>query len=95
VSDVDQHSFRGVVGEATAGGRWVVVPFDVRAAFGEARPPVAGTVNGVPLRSRLERLVFTHRREYAQRIAQAKRSHTRETRVAPAVQMLREGIKHP
>src|SRR5438045_1829985 len=35
------------------GGRWVMVPFDAREAFGEARPPVRGSVNGVPLRSRL------------------------------------------
>ena len=33
--------------------RHVVVPLDVRALWGEARPPVAGTVNGVPFRSRL------------------------------------------
>jgi hypothetical protein len=35
------------------GGRWVLVPFDVREAFGEARPAVRGSVNGVPFRSRL------------------------------------------
>jgi hypothetical protein len=35
------------------GGRWVEVPFDPREVFGEARPPVAGTVNGTPFRSRL------------------------------------------
>ncbi|MEA2298381.1 MAG: hypothetical protein QOF77_1317 [Solirubrobacteraceae bacterium] len=35
------------------GGRWVEVPFDPRVAFGQARAPVRGTVNGVPLRSRI------------------------------------------
>jgi hypothetical protein len=35
------------------GGRWVRVPFDARVEFGEARPPVTGTVNGVAFRSRL------------------------------------------
>lgn len=47
-------SFSGRLEESErGGGRWVVVPFDVRAAFGEARPPVRGTVNGTPFRSRL------------------------------------------
>jgi hypothetical protein len=34
-------------------GQGVVVelPFDVRAAFGQARPPVCGTIQGVPFRS--------------------------------------------
>jgi Bacteriocin-protection, YdeI or OmpD-Associated/Domain of unknown function (DUF1905) len=35
------------------GGRWVEVPFDPREAFGEARPAVAGTLNGTPFRGRL------------------------------------------
>jgi hypothetical protein len=34
------------------GGHWVVVPFDAREAFGQARPPVRGTVNGAPIRVR-------------------------------------------
>jgi hypothetical protein len=38
---------------ATLGERHVVVPVDAKALWGEARPPVAGTVNGVPFRSRL------------------------------------------
>jgi hypothetical protein len=32
------------------GGGWVEVPSDVRAAFGEARPPVTGALNGHPYR---------------------------------------------
>ena len=38
---------------AVLGERHIVVPFDVRALWGEARPPVKGTVNGVEYRSRL------------------------------------------
>src|ERR1700754_2639135 len=38
---------------ATLEERHVVVPLDARALWGEARPPVAGTVNGVPFRTRL------------------------------------------
>lgn len=35
------------------GGHWIVVPFDARDAFGQARPPVRRTVNGTPIRGRL------------------------------------------
>ena len=140
---------------AVLGERHVVVPLDVRALWGEARPPVRGTVNGVPFRSRLavyggetmlgltnafrasagiaegdevevvierddaprevevppalqaalegdaiaraayERLSFTHRREYANWIAEAKREDTRDRRAGRAIEMLREGVKTP
>jgi hypothetical protein len=54
MSAAGEHRFCARVAEADrGGGRWVEVPFDVRAAFGEARPPVAGTVSAVALRSRL------------------------------------------
>lgn len=137
------------------GGHWVELPFDPRVAFGEARAPVRGTVNGTPIRSRtmiyggrpylgltaavraaagvatgdvvrvvLERddeprvvdvppalaaalagdaaaratfdaLAPTHRREYAEWIAEAKREETRARRVERALVMLRQGTKHP
>jgi bifunctional DNA-binding transcriptional regulator/antitoxin component of YhaV-PrlF toxin-antitoxin module len=137
------------------GGRWIEVPFDAREAFGEARAPVAGTVNGVEFRARLsvydgktylglrkeirdaagidvgdpveavlerddaprdvevppalaealqgdaaareafDTLSFTHRKEYARWIADAKRDETRERRVAKALEMLRAGTKTP
>jgi bacteriocin resistance YdeI/OmpD-like protein/uncharacterized protein DUF1905 len=142
--------FTGILQE-----RHVVVPFDVRALWGEARPPVKGTVNGVEYRSRLSvyggetmlgltnafraqaglapgdtvevvmerddapreveippalqarleadavardafaKLSFTHRREYATWIAEAKREETRERRAGKAVEMLRDGVKTP
>jgi Bacteriocin-protection, YdeI or OmpD-Associated/Domain of unknown function (DUF1905) len=140
---------------ATLGDRHVVVPLDARALWGEARPPVAGTINGVPFRSRLmvyggqtvlgltnafraqagitagdevevvidrddaprevevpdelraaldgdeiaraafDALSFTHRREYANWVAEAKREETRLRRAARAIEMLREGTKTP
>ena len=127
---------------AVLGERHVVVPLDVRALWGEARPPVRGTVNGVPFRSRLavyggetmlgltnafrasagiaegdevevppalqaalegdaiaraayERLSFTHRREYANWIAEAKQETTRSRRTERALEMLREGVRTP
>jgi len=130
-----------------------VVPLDVRGLWGEARPPVLATINGVEYRSRLmvyggetwlgltnafraqlgvgegdtveveldrddtprevtlppefqkeldaddrareafEKLSFTHRREYAEWIASAKRADTRERRLARALEMLRAGEK--
>ena len=140
---------------ARGGGRWLVVPFDAREQFGQARPPVRGTVNGTPFRGRLavyggvtvlglrreiraaaaidvgdsvaveldlddapravelppeleaalaadaelraafDALAFTHRREYAEWVAEAKRQATRDARAAKALQMLRDGIRHP
>ncbi|HZO78546.1 MAG TPA: YdeI/OmpD-associated family protein [Solirubrobacteraceae bacterium] len=38
-----------------------------------------------------ERLAFTHRKEYARWVAEAKREETRDRRVARALQMLSEG----
>lgn len=136
--------------------RGLVVPFDAKAEFGEARAPVAGTVNGTPFRGRLmvyggvtylglrqeiraaaggiedgdtvevvidrddaprevelpgelatalaedvelratfESLAFTHRKEYANWIAEAKRPETRLRRSQKALGMLRKGVKHP
>ena len=40
-----------------------------------------------------EGLAFTHRKEYARWVADAKREETRERRVTQAIQMLREGKK--
>jgi hypothetical protein len=134
---------------ATLGERGLIVPVDARALWGEARPPVAGTINGVPYRGRLmvyggvtylgltnafradaglsegdelvvemdrddaprevevppalaaaldadpqaraafDALAFTHRREYAQWVAEAKRDETRARRVAQTLERLR------
>lgn len=147
--------FTGTLAGADRGGARIEVPSDVREAFGEARPPVAGTVNGVPYRSRLavyggktylgltkairakagieigdgvevvlgrddaprevelppeldqalagapgvrttfDSLAFTHRREYARWVAEAKRPDTRSKRAARAVEMLQTGATHP
>jgi hypothetical protein len=142
------HSGRG-------GGHWLVIPFDAREVFGQARPPVRGTVNGTQFRGRLavydgvtvlglrreireaagigvsdavevaielddaprevqvpaelaaalaqddearaafDALAFTHRREYAAWVGEAKRQETRDARAARALPMLRAGTKHP
>jgi Bacteriocin-protection, YdeI or OmpD-Associated/Domain of unknown function (DUF1905) len=46
-------------------------------------------------REAFDALAFTHRREYAEWIADAKRDETRERRVEQALGMLRQGIKNP
>jgi hypothetical protein len=48
-----------------------------------------------PARVIFEGLPFTHRKEYAQWIAEAKRPETKERRVAKALTMLLAGVKHP
>jgi len=46
-------------------------------------------------RAAFDALAFTHRREYAEWIASAKRAETRERRIGKALEMLRGGVKHP
>jgi hypothetical protein len=139
----------------SGGGHWLVVPFDAREVFGQARPPVRGTVNGTQFRGRLavydgvavlglrreireaaridagdavdvvlefddaprevqlpaelvavlaqddearaafHALAFTHQREYAAWVGEAKRQETRDSRAARVAQILRGDTKHP
>jgi hypothetical protein len=46
-------------------------------------------------RSAFEQLSFSHRREYAEWVAEAKRMETRRRRAEKAVAMLRDGRRHP
>ena len=61
--------------------REVGVPADLAAALA-ADPQAAAS---------FERMAFTHRKEYARWIAEAKRTETRQRRVAQAVEMIRAG----
>jgi bifunctional DNA-binding transcriptional regulator/antitoxin component of YhaV-PrlF toxin-antitoxin module len=45
--------FTAVLRKGDGGGHTIEVPLDVRDVFGEARPPVRGTVNGTPFRTRV------------------------------------------
>ena len=59
--------------------REVEVPTDLEAAFDEKT------------RTAFERMSYTHRKEYADWIEEAKRPETRKRRVAKAVELIREG----
>ncbi len=60
-------------------------------------PPAlaAGLEEDGEAKAAFEGLSYTHRREYAEWIAEAKREETRERRVAKAVEMLRDGVRSP
>ena len=45
--------FRAVLRKGDGGGHLLEVPLDVREVFGEARPPVRGTVNGTAFSTRV------------------------------------------
>lgn len=65
--------------------REVEVPRALAAALAAA-PDARKTFDG---------LSYTHRKEYARWIAEAKREETKRTRVEKAVAMLRDGVKTP
>ncbi|MCC2547152.1 YdeI/OmpD-associated family protein [Hymenobacter sp. BT175] len=55
---------------------------------------LAAALNAVPeARAIFDKLAYTHRKEYAQWIAEAKKPETRSRRIAKAVEMLLAGLK--
>ena len=67
--------------ELDTAAREVDVPEALTSAL--ARDPIASAA--------FDGLAYTHRKEYARWIAEAKRDETREKRIAQAMQMLRDG----
>jgi hypothetical protein len=65
--------------------REVEVPSDLAAALAK----------DASARKAFDTLAFTHRKEYAIWVTEAKKAETRERRVARTVEMLRDGVKHP
>jgi hypothetical protein len=47
---MSKHSFDATIEEGRGGGAFVTVPFDVKAAYGSARPRVLVTFDGEPYR---------------------------------------------
>jgi bacteriocin resistance YdeI/OmpD-like protein/uncharacterized protein DUF1905 len=149
------HEFEAVLGGEDGERPLVELPFDVKLAYGSARPKVKATVNEVTLRTTVsvyggrsyvgfrkeiqeaagirigdrirvkiepdeeprevdvpddlakafagdraageafDALSFTHRKEYAVWVAEAKKPETRQGRVRKTVEMLRSGVKRP
>jgi hypothetical protein len=48
--------FRAVIEDAGGGGAYVSIPFDVEQIFGNKRPKVKATIEGVPYRGTLVRM---------------------------------------
>jgi uncharacterized protein YdeI (YjbR/CyaY-like superfamily) len=71
-----------VVLERDEAERVVGVPADLEDALREAG-----------LMARFEELAYTHRKEYARWVMEAKRAETRRVRVAKAVAMIEEGAR--
>ena len=62
----------------------------------EPPPALAAALAADPeARAAFDGLFFTHQREYAEWVAEAKRETTRRRRVSQAVQMLKDGRRHP
>jgi hypothetical protein len=62
----------------------------------EVPEALADALAGDPAaRAVFDGLAFTHRKEYATWIAEAKKEETRERRVRRALEMLHGGMKHP
>ena len=62
----------------------------------EIPPMLAQALAGDPAAAAaFDALSYTHGREYAECIAQAKKEQTRERRAAKAVDMLKAGKRHP
>jgi Bacteriocin-protection, YdeI or OmpD-Associated/Domain of unknown function (DUF1905) len=75
-------------------GDTVEVTIELDSAPREVDVPeaLAGALAGDPAaKAAFEALAFTHRKEYARWVADAKRPETRERRVIRALQMLRDG----
>jgi hypothetical protein len=70
----------------------VSVELDTAPREVEVPPGLAEALAGEPVAgAAYENLAYTHRKEFARWIAEAKREETRERRVAQALVMLREG----
>ena len=70
----------------------VVLELDTAPREVDVPEALATALDGDPeARAAYERLAYTHRKEYAQWIAEAKREETRRRRVTQALEMLRAG----
>jgi hypothetical protein len=81
-----------------AAGEVVVVELESDDQPRTVDPPedlAAALAGDAEARAAFDGLSFTHQREYAEWVAEARRAETRRRRVEQAVQMLRDGRRHP
>jgi hypothetical protein len=70
----------------------VTIALDEAPRDVEVPPALARALDGdAAAKAKFDALAFTHRKEFARWIAEAKKDDTRERRVAEALQMLHEG----
>ena len=74
-------------GKSVDGGRVVTAPREVEVPAALASALAADAAAS----KRWGSLAYTHRKEYARWVGEAKRAETRERRVARAIEMMREG----
>ncbi len=81
-------------GAGVAAGDQVDVILELDAAPREVEVPealAAALAQDAQARAAFEAMAFTHRKEYARWVAEAKREETRERRVIQAVEMIKAG----
>ncbi len=71
----------------------VTVSLDTEPREVEVPDDFAAALDGAGVRERFERMAFTHRKEYARWILEAKRPETRERRIRKAAEMIAAGEK--
>jgi Bacteriocin-protection, YdeI or OmpD-Associated/Domain of unknown function (DUF1905) len=88
---------RAAAGIGEAGGRITVdVVLDEEPRTVDVPEELSSALAADPAaRAAFERLSYTHRKEYARWIEEAKHKETEQRRVQKAVAMLRQGLTHP
>ena len=92
---VVRREIREAVGKGEGDRVHVVVEQDTEERTVAAPPAFVAALRKAGLRERFGALSYTHRKEYVQWIAEAKREETRARRLAKAVALLKAGKKGP
>jgi hypothetical protein len=89
-------ALREVAGVAAGDAVDIELEADEQPRTVDPPPDLAAALAADPeARAAFEGLSFTHQREYAEWVAEARREETRRRRVDQAVEMLRDGRRHP
>ena len=88
-------AIRDQIGKGPGDTVSVVVERDESVRTVEVPPELQKLLKKEGLLPFFERLSYTHRKEYCRWITEAKKEETRQSRLAKAVTMLRDGVKTP